>query len=544
MRNRPSALSKLLLLTFAFTCRLLTPLSAAADSQLRPEINPNKPAAPTPLQSVVPGQISAAAKTQSTGNDDLFDQPDSDAKHDVNKTLNMDRLRLHSAVHKYSFEPVRLEIEFDQPITLDQALAYAMDNNLAIKISKENHTYQRYLLYSQAANVLPNFSQSYNLTRTKILNEHASSLARVFLPRVTYPVFQGGSVVYSKLGQYCRERGWKQAYYASINDTILDIYQRYNTLLLNRVLLQIRAKSVEVSDEQLKVNQVREKVGTGTRFAVMQSETQLASDRQALLQQEVAVRQAALALNFSLNYPMAVNLVPVEETISESPLFQARAGIHELVETALKHRPELREYELFKFAAARNVQVAAAPLYPQMTLFTQYSYTNTTVTERQATSSSGSTAGAGVFGGLFETYQQGLGLVWNLNAFGLVSAANIAAGQALNRQASVQANQEFQTVLQQVRSSFLSWRAAREQIDNAAHGVDSSAEALRIAEFRLREGVGTNLELIQAQRDYTNALSTQAQAIVGSNTAQAQLLHDTGIISVDALLHGYKGGIN
>ena len=273
----------------------------------------------------------------------------------------------------------------------------------------------------------------------------------------------------------------------------------------------------------------------------MQSETQLASDRQALLQQEVTVRQAALALNFSLNYPMAVNLVPVEETITESPLFRARAGIRELVDLALDRRPELREYELFKFAAARNVQVAAAPLYPQVVLFTQYSYANTTVHAPPRTSSS-NTAGAGVFGGRFETYQQGLGLVWNLNGIGFVNIANIAAAQCLNRQASVQANQELQTILQQVRSSFLSWRAAREQIDNAARGVDSSAEALRIAVVRLREGVGTNLELIQAQRDYITALSTQAQAIVGSNLAQAQLLHDTGIISMDTLLHGYRGG--
>ena len=69
--------------------------------------------------------------------------------------------------------------------------------------------------------------------------------------------------------------------------------------------------------------QQMEKAGTGTRFAVMQSETQLATDRQAFLQQQVAVRQAALALNFSLNYPMAVNLIPVEETITEQPLISS-----------------------------------------------------------------------------------------------------------------------------------------------------------------------------------------------------------------------------
>ena len=50
---------------------------------------------------------------------------------------------------------------------------------------------------------LPNFSMSYNITHTRILNENVSSLAHVFLPRMTYPVFQGGSVVYSILGAIC-----------------------------------------------------------------------------------------------------------------------------------------------------------------------------------------------------------------------------------------------------------------------------------------------------------------------------------------------------
>ncbi len=474
---------------------------------------------------------------------------DPDELHNINKTLGMDKLRLNSALQTQSFKTIRLEVSYDQSISLEEALQYAVQNNLAIKISRDSLNYQRYLLYGQIANALPNLTVAYNLTATNIMNEHIKSHARVFLTKVAYPVFQGGSVVYSILGQYYREKGWAQAYKASISDALLDLYQKYNNLLLARVLLQISAKAVEVSEEQLRVNQAKEKSGTGTRFAVLQSEAQLASDRQALLQQEVAVRQAALALNFSMNYPMGVNLVPVEETVSEQSLFHNKSTIDSLVQVALRRRPELREYELFKLGAARNIQVATAPLYPQVTLFTQYSYTNTTdsgsgVEASSSTTSAGKTAGAGVFGGVFETYQQGLGLVWTLNSFGLTSMANIAAAGSLSRQATIQANQELQTVLQQVRSDYLNWRAAREQIDNAAQGVTASTEELRLAAIRLSQGVGTNLDVIQAEHDYINALTTQAQAIVGSNLAQAQLLHDTGIISTDTLLHGFKGEIN
>jgi outer membrane protein TolC len=287
---------------------------------------------------------------------------------------------------------------------------------------------------------------------------------------------------------------------------------------------------------------MRDQAGTGTRFSVVQSDAQLSTDRQALLQQEVTMRQSALALNFTMNFPMAVNLIPIEETISEKQIFQNDATIDQLIALALQNRPELREYEDFKVAAGRNIQVAAAPLYPQLSLFQQYSYTNTT-TNTSSTSSSSDTSGAGVFGGLFRTYQQGLALVWSLNNMGLTSVANIYAAGSLSRQARIQANQELQTVIQQVRSDYLNWRAAREQIDNSAHGVRASLEELRMAKVRLAANVTTNLEVIQAQRDYINSLTTQAQAIVNSNLAQAQLLHDTGLISTDALLHGFKGTV-
>jgi outer membrane protein TolC len=91
-----------------------------------------------------------------------------------------------------------------------------------------------------------------------------------------------------------------------------------------------------------------------------------------------------------------------------------------------------------------------------------------------------------------------------------------------------------------VRSDYVTALSAREQIDNAAYGVDSSQEALRLAGLRLKSGYGTNLELITAQRDYINALYSQAQAIVASNLAQAQLLHDTGVLSTETLTSGYR----
>lgn len=479
-------------------------------------------------------------------------EPSSD--HDLNKILDLGPLRESALSTLSAAGPIKLEASYNEAMSLEDALTYALRYNLPIRISKESYNYQKYRYYGTLAALAPSFSLSWNLTRSSILPPDSTiSNARVYQATVRYPIFQGGSNVYGALAQYYREKGWRHAYSASINDALLDVYKKYTNLVLNDCILQIRANSLQVSEAQLNMNNALYEAGTGTQFAIMQSRTQLALDRQALLQQQQETRNSAIQLAYALNLPLGVNLVPFERNVGEKALWDVKnLRINDLIDMALVNRPELRQYELFRLAAARNVQVAAAPLYPAVSFFTSFAHASTTSnsTNSSATSSSssssssssasGDTATAGVFSGLTNTNQAGFILSWSIPNMALGNLANIVSARALSRQAMSQANQELLKVNQQVRTALISAVTARALIDAAAYSASSAGDALRLANMRVRTGLGTNLELIQAQRDYINALVNQAKAITQSNQAQAQLLHDTGLISVDSLLTGYK----
>ncbi len=561
--------------------------------------------------------------------------PEITLNHTANKTLDLKPLYLSTIVKTASASDIAAEPSYDQSITLPEALSYVLKHGLPLKISRESLNYQHWLTLSNIATALPTFSTSYTLSRANVFNKGTTSIGRTFIAGVTYPVFQGGGIVYPILAQRYREKGWLYAYKATLSDVFLDVYQKYTNLLVNRVLLQIAAKTVEVDHELLKVTQVQLKSGTGTNFAVLQSETLLASDKQLLLQQQVAVRRAALALNLSMNFPMSVNLVPVEETISEAPLFHDDVNVSTLIKDALKFNPSLHQYEMFWLTARRNIQIAASAFYPQVSFFTLYQQNDTQVTPPVnasdvggiatstitsflnstfagrvtnnalgqqysfsptggSTSTQGANTGpsampaasggdpiatvqsgslvssgavapsifgggagpgtspntngslqapAGIFPGVFRSFQAGFSLSWSLPNMLLGSAANIYTARTLAREALMQANQEVGLVLRTVRGDYLAMLNARAVIDSAAYAVSSSREAWRLSRVRLKEGVGTGVEEIQAQRDYVSALTNQAQAIANSNIAQAQLLHDMGMISVDTLTDGYKAGI-
>lgn len=285
--------------------------------------------------------------------------------------------------------------------------------------------------------------------------------------------------------------------------------------------------------------------GVGTNFAIYQSRTQLALDKQALLQQQVALRQAALQLALLLNTNIAINFLPEEERVSEAKLFSEQIDVNRLEIAAAKNRPELKQFEFLRRAADRNIQVAAAPLYPTFQFFTTKTVTKSGGSGGSNNSLTGSTViiptggngggSIGISGGGGRSFSAGFDLTWNLNGFGVVDAGNTLAARALARQAMLQSNQQIITVLQQVRSSYLNMLTAEAQVDVAGEAVVSATEQLRLANLRLRYGQGINLELIQAQREYINSLTSQAQAIIAYNVAQAQLLRDTGLISVATL---------
>lgn len=446
--------------------------------------------------------------------------------------------------------PIKLEATFNEAITLKKVLTVALENNLPIRISKAGYDSRRYLFLGALGNFAPDFTLTYRGQKIDNTNTgSATTNSQIFTTSSTlrYPVYQGGRVLYNAMSTYYTSKAFKYGYYASVNDALLAAYRGYYNLLLNQTLLQIRVRSVELSRTQLKLNEQLKDAGVGTNFAVYQSRTQLALDKQALLSQQVLVRQAALELARVMNTSMAINFIPEEASVRELRLVNPQIGINELLAITYQNRPELKQYNNLRLAANRNVQVAQANLLPVFQFFT--SVTKSETSRGGGGSGGGSTViiptggagggGIGVSGSGVRSVSAGFDLSWQLNGMGVPDLGNTLASQALARQALLQSNDQYLTVIQGVRSSYLNMLTAKEQIDVAAEALVSSAEQLRLANLRVTYGQGINLELIQAQRDYVTALTNHAQAIINYNISQAQLLRDTGQISIATLTNEY-----
>jgi outer membrane protein TolC len=242
------------------------------------------------------------------------------ADHELNKVLDLGPLRQSTLLKLSSTRPIKLEANYNEPLSLAEVLDATLKHSLPIRISQESLNFQKMQFMAQAVDILPNFSTGYSIGQATI-NSVTTAYNRVYSATVRYPVFQGGQVLYATLAQYYRQKGWVSAHTATINDTLLDVYQKYTNLVLNTAILQIRQRALAISESQLELNNTIYKSGNGTQFAIMQSRTQLAADRQALLAQQVLVRQSAMVLAFSLDMPIAINIVPSEDVLIEQDIF-------------------------------------------------------------------------------------------------------------------------------------------------------------------------------------------------------------------------------
>jgi outer membrane protein TolC len=104
-------------------------------------------------------------------------------------------------------------------------------------------------------------------------------------------------------------------------------------------------------------------------------------------------------------------------------------------------------------------------------------------------------------------------------------AANARADQ---RQADIEiADRRFEetraTVRFEVEQAYFTLESNRQNIDTARLAVEQAREALRLARLRFEAGVGTQLDVISAQSDLTEAEVNLIDAILGYNRSLAAL---------------------
>jgi len=288
------------------------------------------------------------------------------------------------------------------------------------------------------------------------------------------------------------------------DQVILAVKEAYFDLLFGKRLVAVNQAALARAELNLRSAKGFFEVGTRPKFDVTRAEVDLANARLALIQAQNAVSLARVALNTAMGISV-VAPTEVKDILSFEP-YPVDQG--QLIPEALRQRPEYRRVNALVTSAEASLRQAVRNFFPRST-------------------------GSGFYGGTFrnprtplddlaETWQLSLTLNWTMFDGGnRVARYQEAEKNVEGARARVQALEL--SISQEVVQAQLNLQEAQERIGAAQKAVESAQENFRLAQGRFDAGVGTIIELTDAQLALTQAQSTEARALTDYRIAISRL---------------------
>ena len=315
------------------------------------------------------------------------------------------------------------------------------------------------------------------------------------------------------------------SYLIALRDLRLELQTAYFALQQADEGVRIGQDSVKASLVSYRDARARFNAGVNTKLEVLEAETQLARDRNILTtnlrDQEIQRRNLARVLS------LPQDVTPTAAT-PPRPLGLWEPSLQESIAAAYNYSEELDQLILDISINNSQANVSLAAVQPVL------SFVNSTTASRtqgQTNQTSVSPIDQGDF-----TYgvqnSSALTATWRLFDGGRARAeyrrSKLAAEESRTNFAQTRDRIRFE-----VEQSFTGLRTAVQSIDTTASEVLSSRESLRLAQLRVQAGVTTQREVVNTQRDLTQAELKYARAIRDYNTNLSELRRRTGL---DALV--------
>jgi len=315
----------------------------------------------------------------------------------------------------------------------------------------------------------------------------------------------------------------KNQYLIALRELRLQAAQAYFSLQLSDDRVRIGQESVRASLVSLRDAKARFQAGVATKLEVLQAETQLARDQQlltdALSDQSVSRRDLARLLD------LPANITPT----AKEPLRALGVwtpSLQESIIAALAFREELDNAILDISVSNSQANSALGAVQPFLSLFATFTGFRYDGNEQVIVDLPGTSGWA-----VENTF--GLNMRWNIFDGG--------AARAQYRQAKQQAQENTyrfaktrDDVRFEVEQSFYDLGRSNRNIQTTSREVISSREALRLSRLRFQAGVSTQREVVDSQRDLTQAEVRYSQALADYNTNLAELRRRTGLDQVVA----------
>lgn len=326
-----------------------------------------------------------------------------------------------------------------------------------------------------------------------------------------------------------------------VQTIVFQTYQAYWDLVFSMRNLEVTREALELSRQQLERNQIQVEIGTLAPIETIQAESLVASRELSVLQQEVSLRDRMDTLKRLINveasnsYGWDVMIEPTSEPPTEVPPID----ISEALQVAMENDPELRQQRIGLESQQLNVKTARNSLLPQLNLNGSVQLSGTGG-NRIFTQGFGSDAVLEIQeGGFSDALQAMLSGDFRNWSVGLTLSVPVNNWAARAQHASAVINErrtlaQIANTEQQLRVEVL--QAARQvqsgvqQVAQARTATELAARTLDAEQRKFAVGSTTNFQVLEFQRQLSDAQTQELQAIIQLANAIARLEQAKGTL--------------
>ncbi|HUI09991.1 MAG TPA: TolC family protein [Bacteroidota bacterium] len=416
-------------------------------------------------------------------------------------------------------------------LTLDSAVTLALSQNREVLMADRERDRADAQIAEATSGALPQLSVSGLYTRNVRLPVLFLPPNTVFNPGNSTETLELGSnnsyLLGATLSQtlYSRKVGValdiantyrdysEQAYRATSQDVTLAVRRAFYGVLLARELAAVNREGLEVVRTNVENVRSLYNHGSAAEYELLRAEVELANTEPLAIAADNALVLSLNALKEILAIPLDADLDVVGEfAFREVP----QRALEDARERAPGANPALLGLRLQEDMLQMNISIERASLFPTLSLIGSYQYQtqDNTFAFRSYLWATSLSVGLQVSFPLFDGFR---------------SSARIDQAVIDRDRAHLALLSAEQGLRLRLQAAELRMQEAARRIRGQEQNIAQATKAVRIAQTRYRNGVGTQLELMDSEAAMTRARATRAQALYDFLIAQAEWENAAGI---------------
>ncbi len=391
-------------------------------------------------------------------------------------------------------------------LSLEESIGIALKNNPSIHMALADQEKAMWGIRENEGGKLPTLSLLNSGNRA--LNGPGSLPSNSFNTslKLNWSIYTGGRVEgqidQAKLGAHIANLG-----VTKVEEQLrLDTTTSYYNVLQGRNVVKVNQQTVDSLTEHLKNVEAQYQVGTIAKSDVLRSEVELANAQQNLTKAQNNYDVAVASFNNVIGMPLdSQNIMKDDLTYVKYEM-----SLEESIKMAQEKRPEIAQSKDNIEIARTGIKIANSNRLPTV-----------------AVSGSEGLSGSD-FPGQNNNWSIGVSANWNLFDAG-VTTAKVKAAKANEDKVRAGDQQIREGIELEVRQAYLSMKEAESRIETSQVAVSKAVEDLKVSQTKYYAGVGTNIDVIDAQMALTQANTNATQASYDYNVNKAKLEKAVGL---------------